>query len=99
MLTIPLLDDQEGAGGEDFSAMPKHRNRPHHHPHDYNQEDKLSWPTRWGRTGFIYPKGYILPKFMRREEPYNLPVPPLWGVVLFFALVLVLIAVLAQIGR
>jgi hypothetical protein len=86
--------------GKVFSAMPKQRKHPHHHPHDYNREDTLKWPISWVRGSFIYPKGYILPKFMRSKEPYNLPVPPLWGVLLFFfVLMTALIALLVQLGK
>jgi hypothetical protein len=81
--------------------MPKQRNRPHHHPHDYNREDTIKWPIRFGRS-FVYPKGYIPPKFMRGEKPYDLSTPPVWGILLFFvlvALIAVLVALLAMNGK
>jgi hypothetical protein len=39
---------------------------------------------------------------MRREKSYNLPVPPLWGIFLFFvlvALMALLVAMLAMNGK
>jgi hypothetical protein len=80
--------------------MPHQHNHQHHHPHDYNEEDTRKWPIPWVRGSFIYPKGYILPKSMRRKERYTLPAPPLWGVLLvLFIITAAVIALLVRIAN
>ncbi len=79
--------------------MPRRRNHQHHHPHDYNREDTFKWPIPLGR-GVVYPKGYIPPNYSCHKEPYTLPAPPLWGVVLYFALIFgAVVLVISQIVR